>query len=274
MARIRTIKPSFFTSLTITDLTYEQRLTFIGLWTHVDDEGRCEYDARLLKAAVWPLDERSAADVESDVNALTEAGLVTRYIVASRAYLSVNGWYEHQRINRPRESEYPAPDEGQTVPLTCTNSQFTEPSVKTHGSITESSLPERKGKEGNREGKGKDSRAPRSETDTTPDQFDIFWDTYDHKVGRKKAITAYRAAIKKVDSGTLIAAAEQYIAWQKSEGKHPTYTKHPATWLHGEHWNDERAARQKPQTRIQEHAALVEKLRTEEQGTARTEIEA
>jgi len=39
MARIRTIKPSFFTSLTIADLGLAERLTFIGLWTHVDDEG-------------------------------------------------------------------------------------------------------------------------------------------------------------------------------------------------------------------------------------------
>ena len=61
MARIRSIKPEFFTSLTIADLTVEQRLTFIGLWTHVDDEGRCVDDSRLIKAAIWPLDDRTAA---------------------------------------------------------------------------------------------------------------------------------------------------------------------------------------------------------------------
>ena len=70
MARIRTIKPSFFTSLTIASLTPEQRLTFVGLWTHVDDDGRCIYDPRLIKAALWALDERLARDVEEDVAAL------------------------------------------------------------------------------------------------------------------------------------------------------------------------------------------------------------
>src|SRR5690348_14073734 len=98
MARIRTIKPTFFTSLTVAGLTVEQRLTFIGLWTHVDDEGRCTYDPRLIKAALWPLDDRTSKDVESDIRALTEHSLITHYVVGERSYLEVNGWAEHQRI--------------------------------------------------------------------------------------------------------------------------------------------------------------------------------
>src|SRR5699024_3247957 len=82
MARIRTIKPTFFTSLTIANLTLEQRLTFIGLWTHVDDEGRCIYDPRLIKAALWPLDSRTAEDVDGDIRALTESSLITHYTLS------------------------------------------------------------------------------------------------------------------------------------------------------------------------------------------------
>lgn len=98
------------------------------------------------------------------------------------------------------------------------------------------------------------------------DRFDEFWNAYDHKVGRKKAESAYRAALKKsgVTDDLLIAAATSYVAWQRSEGKHPKYTKHPATWLHGEHWTDERVARQQPQTRVQEHLSLVQQLAAEE----------
>lgn len=111
MARIRTIKPDFFTSLTIADLTPEQRLTFIGLWTHADDEGRCVDDARLIKAALWPLDDRTAADVESDLGALSDASLIARYSVAGRRYIVVTTWDEHQRINRPTPSKFPGPDD-------------------------------------------------------------------------------------------------------------------------------------------------------------------
>ncbi len=72
--------------------------------------------------------------------------------------------------------------------------------------------------------------------------FEAWWDAYGHKVDRKKAEVAYRAAIKKpgVTPESLLAAASAYIARQKAEGKHPAFTKHPTTWLHGENWNDER----------------------------------
>lgn len=155
MARIRTIKPEFFTSLTIADLTPEQRLTFIGLWTHVDDAGRCVDDARLIKAAVWPLDDRTAADIESDLRALTESSLITRYILNQRRYLAVRSWDEHQKINRPTPSKLPAPDQADSIldpGLTCGD----DDSLTTHGVITEDSPLERKGKEQGT-GKGKEA---------------------------------------------------------------------------------------------------------------------
>jgi hypothetical protein len=111
MARIRSIKPEFFSSLTIASLPLTARLTFIGLWTHVDDEGRCVDEARLVKAAVWPLDDRTAADVESDLRVLSESSLILRYRVGERSYLTVLGWGEHQRINRPTKSKLPPPPE-------------------------------------------------------------------------------------------------------------------------------------------------------------------
>ena len=153
MARIRTIKPEFFTSLTIADLTPEQRLTFIGLWTHADDAGRCVDDARLIKAAVWPLDDRTAADIEIDLKALTESSLITRYTLNRKRYLAVTNWKEHQRINRPTDSKLPAPEEGDPTPPDPVTRHDSD-SLNTHAQLSEDSPQERKGKEGNREGKG------------------------------------------------------------------------------------------------------------------------
>lgn len=156
MARIRTIKPEFFTSLTVADLTPEQRLTFVGLWTHVDDAGRCVDDPRLIKAAIWPLDDRTAADIEIDLKALTESSLITRYTLKQRRYIAVTNWREHQRINRPTKSKLPAPDEAERPdpePPTSGN----ENSHTTHGELTEDSPQEGKGT-GNRE-QGKERAA-------------------------------------------------------------------------------------------------------------------
>lgn len=195
MARIRTIKPSFFTSLTIADLTPEQRLTFIGLWTHVDDDGRCEYDPRLIKAALWPLDDRTVADIHGDIIALEEAGLITHYrltedslrthgALRERSYLHVSGWYEHQKINRKTDSDLPAPEDCEIVPLSADilprkprNDAQNADSLRTHGGLTEDSLPERKGKEGKgrevtRSSAARPKRNPETRAHTIPDNWE------------------------------------------------------------------------------------------------------
>lgn len=108
MARIRTIKPEFFTSLSNADLSIPARLTFIGLWTHADDEGRCVDDARLIKAAIWPL-ERSVKAVEADLVELEKGDKIHRYKVADRSFIAITTW-THQRINRPAPSKFPGPN--------------------------------------------------------------------------------------------------------------------------------------------------------------------
>lgn len=175
MARIRTIKPEFFTSLTVADLTPHERLTFIGLWTHCDDSGRAVDDARLIKAAVWPLDDRTAADVESDLRALSESSLITRYTLNRRPYLAVNGWQEHQKINRPTPSKLPAPEQGEPTPEPPLTSDDGD-SLRTHGVVREDSRPERNREQGKEQGTGNressSALAPR-DPDPAPDRDDI-----------------------------------------------------------------------------------------------------
>ncbi len=111
MARIRSIKPEFFTSRSNARLPVTARLTFIGLWTHVDDEGRAPDEPRLIKAALWPLDDKhTAAKVDADLAALDRAGKIRRYVVDGDPYLAVVEWH-HQKIDRRKDSEYPPPPE-------------------------------------------------------------------------------------------------------------------------------------------------------------------
>lgn len=88
-----------------------------------------------------------------------------------------------------------------------------------------------------------------SDQSDEPDRFDEFWQAYGKKVGRKKAQQKWTLALRKTDvtADSLIAAAASYVAFQKREGKHPEFTKDPATWLNGEHWTDERV--KPPQSR-------------------------
>ncbi|MFF5778122.1 hypothetical protein ACFY7Y_14375 [Streptomyces virginiae] len=114
MARIRSIKPEFFTSLTIADLKeLSARLTFIGLWTYVDDNGVGPADARLIRAAIWPLEE--SPDVlqrtREDLRSLHAARLITLYEVSGKPLVAVNSWYEHQKVSHPKKNRYPRPEE-------------------------------------------------------------------------------------------------------------------------------------------------------------------
>jgi hypothetical protein len=147
MARIRAIKPAFFHDLVIGDLPIPTRLTYIGLWTYLDDEGRGVDDARLIKAELWPLDDNyTTKKVEKDLEMLTKMDRICRYEVQGKGYLHVVRW-KHQRINRPQPSLLP-------------HCAFTEHSVNAHGTISEHSppvhgtisdrsRPEGKGREGN-----------------------------------------------------------------------------------------------------------------------------
>ena len=144
MARIRTIKPTFFISTSIAQISYTTRLTFVGLWTYVDDSGRGVDDKRLIKAALWPLDDKHGANrVEADLVSLEKHGFIERYTHDGRSYLRIRNWTEHQRIDKPQQSKLPpSPEEAANVP-----GSFHERSKNDPGTLPPKDGLERKGKE-------------------------------------------------------------------------------------------------------------------------------
>ena len=108
MARIRTIKPSIFSSETVCDWPIPVRWTFAGLFTYLDDAGRGRDEPRLIKAELYPLDDAmTARKVEQHIDVIAKTGPLCRYVIDGTAYLHVTSWAEHQRINRPTASRIP-----------------------------------------------------------------------------------------------------------------------------------------------------------------------
>lgn len=158
MPRIRTIKPSFFQSEDVSALPLRARLTWIGLWTHCDDHGRTEDNARLIKARIWPLDDVNLRDIEDDLITLAAHGRIVRYDVDGRRYLEIVNWSEHQSINRPSKSRIPPPGAGANADSSQAHPPLSEPSSDTHSG---------KGKEG----KGMEgARASANNTGPSPPQ--------------------------------------------------------------------------------------------------------
>lgn len=107
MARIRSIKPEFWTSEQILECSTNARLLFIGLWNFCDDEGRHPESLRRLKAEVFPGDDITLEGVQVLVDELVEHGLVEIYETSQgECFWQVTGWH-HQRIDKPQESRYP-----------------------------------------------------------------------------------------------------------------------------------------------------------------------
>ena len=113
--RIRSIKPEFWRSEDIADLTVEDRLLFIGLWSYVDDNGVGIDRLADVCADLFALDlERDPpetfARVSRGLQNLSEAGRIVRYTVEDKSYLHITNWSKHQRIDKPNKARYPHPD--------------------------------------------------------------------------------------------------------------------------------------------------------------------
>lgn len=113
MARIRSVKPTFWTDEKVGLLPRDVRLTFLGLISAMaDDYGRLSGVAKIVRGAVYPFDEDvTTADVESHLVTLASAGLITRYQVNGSQYIHIRSWQKHQRVDKPSPSLLPPPPE-------------------------------------------------------------------------------------------------------------------------------------------------------------------
>ncbi len=165
----------------------------------------------------------------------------------------------------------------ETLPVTLPNEAktVTLPERVSSGFLTETKP------ETETESETEPETSPSEISEIETDGFDAFWDAYGKKVGRKNALTKYGIALKKpgVTPDLLLRAARAYIAWLEAEGK-SGFTKDAATWLHGEHWDDERSVREsKPKLsttdqRVRDNLAVVERLRQREQQETQTHLRA
>lgn len=111
MARIRSVKPTFWTDEKIGLLARDVRLTFLGLISAMaDDHGRLPGVARLVRGAVYPFDEDiSTVEVERHLADLDERHLIQRYQVNGGQYIHIRNWLRHQKVEKPSPSLIPEP---------------------------------------------------------------------------------------------------------------------------------------------------------------------
>jgi len=252
MARIRSVKPEICLSETMAQLPAELERTFVRLWTHCDDEGRCRDNPRLIKAAIYPLhDDIDHVRLDVELTNLADVGLIVRYALDGVRYLAVPSWREHQHPQRPQQSKIPPPPEPsdlRTDDVEHDRGRLADGSRNSTRQVADESGPVVVAGEGEVEGEGENTppnttsrtlalAAPASPPSATvSDRFEAFWKLYPRKTGRAEARKAWdrarkRASMDRIDEGL----AAHLGPWTTFEEQ---FIPHPATWLNGGRYDD------------------------------------
>lgn len=114
MARIRTIKPEFWSSPDTAKLDDPWgRLLFIAMWNWADDNGRGTANPKELAGFAFPNDDSiSSADIRRMLGEIRRAFGVILYEVAGRPYYAIPSWDLHQKIDKRSTGRHPAPEDG------------------------------------------------------------------------------------------------------------------------------------------------------------------
>lgn len=145
MARIRSIKPEFFTSEQVADCSPTARLLFIGMWCFCDDGGIHPASVKALKMQVFPGDQCSISDVAKWVDELLKQGLIGSYQINGKAFWYVTGWH-HQRIEKP-SFKYPCPSGAIPSSSAQVEAEFADYSANGSRTLADHSATESKGRE-------------------------------------------------------------------------------------------------------------------------------
>lgn len=224
MARIRTIKPEFFTSEDIVELSPFARLLYVALWCEADREGRMVWRPKTFKLRYFPAD---SIDVDALCEEIIERGLVVLY---GDGLAYIPKFLDHQHVN-PRESasSLPAPNDA---------SSTREPRVNNASARDSDAQVGREGKEVNTHASGDAG-------------FDRFWAEYPRKVAKSDAVRAWRkikpSELLQAEILAAVSRAKTSVDWQKDGGQ---FIPYPASWLNAKRWEDESSASSSPQNRF------------------------
>ena len=114
MARIRTIKPEFWSSPGMSTVNPYARLLFIAMWGWADDYGVGTANPKELGGFAFPEEEHiDSADIRRMLGEIRRVFGVVFYRVGNRPYYYIPSWEKHQRVDRRSKQRHPMPAAGE-----------------------------------------------------------------------------------------------------------------------------------------------------------------
>jgi hypothetical protein len=245
MARMRYVKPEYWTDGAIVAMSPWARLFYIGTWNFaLCDAGHLPDDALGLKLKILPADP---VDGVALLDELIGNGRIARKSMPDgRTYLHILRLADHQKVDArwtPR-CPYCVHEASSTDSSTTAEPQPTPPSL----SETLESPPklvtggdrrgwDRRGEEVHPSDVQTFAQKPRERPTSRADaEFDRFWDAYPRRQAKAAARKAWDKAIKTVDPDRILDAARRYRA---DPNREEHFTAHAATWLNQGRWDDD-----------------------------------
>lgn len=109
MARIRSIKPSFWTDAHVAALPIDARLMLVGLISMADDDGRFLATATAIGGYVFPYDEMPHPKIRKLRDLIAKSGVIDLYTVDGLDYGWFPKWTKHQKVYKHYPSTFPPP---------------------------------------------------------------------------------------------------------------------------------------------------------------------
>lgn len=214
----RYVRAGIIASSRVNKLSWPAEVFYRRLMSIVDDYGRYESMADLLRSQLYPLkvDRVSVSDIVKWLAECAAAGLVRLYTSSNKDYLEIIDF--QQRLRSKSKFPNPPADIGEQLTAIDSNCQqhadACRPNTNTNTNANAN-----------------------NEYDNSDDGFDSFWDLYEKKVDTKKCKEKWtRMSIK--DRELAMDALPKYI----SRTQEVKYRKNPLTWLNGQCWNDEKTS--------------------------------
>ena len=217
MARIRYLKPEFFSDEDLAEISFQTRLAFAGLWCFADKAGRLEDRPKFLKAMIFPYD---SVDMEKQIEILThgkhENGVpfIQRYEVEGKKFIQIISWDKHQKPHHTeKESHFPP-----APPLIKGMEKRMEKQLEASAELKNGEITVKK----------------------PLDNFHLFWEKYPIKKERTKAFKEWEK--NKPDIKTILPALKAQIEHKLKCDSENTFCPefpYPERWIKNRKWEDE-----------------------------------
>ena len=242
MARRRMFSLDIVDSDQFTDLPATARLLYYELGVRADDDGFVGNPRKIT---------RFAECSEDDIKILEDKGFIYMF---DSGVLAIRNWLANNQLRNDRYHETYYKNEKNMIGVNLNN--------KTYYLYDDSGLPEglplvaldevRKKKNNEEEEKEEEINSEQLKeeeyntfdvSDIDPkiiNQFELLWNKYPKRVGKKEALYYYNQAIKNGESFEIIEQGlDNYIEHLKNDATPDIHIKYGSNWFKNECWDDE-----------------------------------